>query len=288
MHLITRSPSGAGKSSLLNILACRTVSTRSKSIVVTGSVRLNGKQIDPNKFREQVAYVMQQDVMCVNRYLLIWHHDVRLSGLSYYCNKVPVLVTYIHDDSRSVVCFFIVCRANGGWLLARPSLTCRYAYQTPREAFRFSAKLRLPEDRTPEERADLVEWMIRVMGLEACADTRIGNIKVRGSVSARARPPARRARARASVRPSVRCGARTMDRSDGFGCSGLLLLLLLSSRELCAAAAGVAVFVMPVLLLLLLLLGRRRLLFVIWTLVMRVCVRTNRRPSCSGARHLRR
>lgn len=111
-------PSGAGKSSLLNILACRTVSTRSKSIEVTGEVRCNGAVVDPNTFRSEVAYVMQDDVM--------------------------------------------------------------YAHQTPREAFRFSARLRLSQDKSVEERNELVEFVIKVLGLEKCADTKIGSIKVAG------------------------------------------------------------------------------------------------------------
>ena len=75
-------------------------------------------QVDPNKFRQEVAYVMQEDIM--------------------------------------------------------------HAHQTPREAFRFSAKLRLPENKTVEERTELVEWMIRTLGLSSCADTKIGSIKVPG------------------------------------------------------------------------------------------------------------
>lgn len=111
-------PSGAGKSSLLNILACRTQSTRSGSMSVTGTIKCNGKEVERDEFRKEVAYVMQDDVM--------------------------------------------------------------YAYQTPREVLRFSAKLRLPADRSVEERKELVDWMLSTLGLEACADTRIGSIKVTG------------------------------------------------------------------------------------------------------------
>lgn len=111
-------PSGAGKTSLLNILACRTVTTRSKSVEVTGNIRVNGKPMNVENFRKKVAYVMQEDVL--------------------------------------------------------------YAYQTPREAFAFSAKLRLPASKTAKERENLVEWMISTLGLNSCADSRIGNIKVPG------------------------------------------------------------------------------------------------------------
>ncbi len=56
----------------------------------------------------------------------------------------------------------------------------RYAYQTPREALRFSAKMRLPASVTVAERAALVEFVIDTLGLGACADTRIGSYKVTG------------------------------------------------------------------------------------------------------------
>jgi ABC-type multidrug transport system ATPase subunit len=54
-------PSGAGKTSLLNILAGRVGPDRNKSI--TGRIMLDGKPIDPAVFRTQVAYVMQNDAL---------------------------------------------------------------------------------------------------------------------------------------------------------------------------------------------------------------------------------
>lgn len=46
-------PSGAGKSTLLNILAGR---TRSKGkAVVKGTVRANGRVVDPLRFRKRIA-----------------------------------------------------------------------------------------------------------------------------------------------------------------------------------------------------------------------------------------
>jgi ABC-type multidrug transport system ATPase subunit len=54
-------PSGAGKSSLLNVLAGRS-STR-LGISVTGDVSVAGKKINPVKFRQQIAYVMQDDAL---------------------------------------------------------------------------------------------------------------------------------------------------------------------------------------------------------------------------------
>ena len=51
---------------------------------------------------------------------------------------------------------------------------------TPREAFTFSAKLRLGKSYTEEQRNDLVEDMITSLGLSKCADTMIGGGFIRG------------------------------------------------------------------------------------------------------------
>ena len=53
--------SGAGKSSLLNVLAGRSASAA--GIKVTGKVTVNGKVIDPVGFRKSIAYVMQDDAL---------------------------------------------------------------------------------------------------------------------------------------------------------------------------------------------------------------------------------
>jgi len=52
-------PSGAGKSSLLNVLAGR--SAPAPGIHITGHVEVAGKKINPVNFRENIAYVMQED-----------------------------------------------------------------------------------------------------------------------------------------------------------------------------------------------------------------------------------
>mmetsp|Transcript_9863 Transcript_9863/g.24408 ORF Transcript_9863/g.24408 Transcript_9863/m.24408 type:complete len:592 (+) Transcript_9863:152-1927(+) len=54
------------------------------------------------------------------------------------------------------------------------------ATTTPREAIFFSAQLRLPRSVSVEEKRQLVESMLRELGLEGCADTRIGNHLMRG------------------------------------------------------------------------------------------------------------
>lgn len=53
--------SGAGKTSLLNILSGRIQSTQKTPF--TGSIRLDGEDITPHKEREQFAYVMQEDAL---------------------------------------------------------------------------------------------------------------------------------------------------------------------------------------------------------------------------------
>jgi ABC-type multidrug transport system ATPase subunit len=54
-------PSGAGKSSLLNVLAGR--SAPAKGIDINGSIKVAGQPINPVKFRENIAYVMQDDAL---------------------------------------------------------------------------------------------------------------------------------------------------------------------------------------------------------------------------------
>ena len=54
------------------------------------------------------------------------------------------------------------------------------ATSTPREAFDFSARLRLPPTVTAAERKIMVDEMIRILHLENCADTMIGNELIKG------------------------------------------------------------------------------------------------------------
>ncbi|KAL7517062.1 hypothetical protein ACHAWX_002016 [Stephanocyclus meneghinianus] len=51
---------------------------------------------------------------------------------------------------------------------------------TPREAIRFSAKLRLPRITTDDEIDDLADKMLAELGLSACADTMIGGALIKG------------------------------------------------------------------------------------------------------------
>ena len=111
-------PSGAGKTSLLNILAGR---TRSEGRIAVGAdIRLDDYQVDPANIavRKQIAFVAQ-------------------------------------DDSLQVTA-------------------------TPREAIRFSAKLRLPRATAEDELDRLTERMLGELGLEQCADTMVGGDLVKG------------------------------------------------------------------------------------------------------------
>ena len=111
-------PSGAGKTSLLNILAGRAKSRGALSI--ESDIRLNNYEVDPTDIavRKTIAFVAQ-------------------------------------DDS----------------LLAT---------QTPREAIYFSAKLRLPKSTKEEDILNLVDRMLKELGLIHCADTIVGGPLLKG------------------------------------------------------------------------------------------------------------
>ena len=110
--------SGAGKTSLLNILAGRARSNG--RIVIEADVRLNNYSVDPTniKVRKNIAFVEQ-------------------------------------DDSLQ-------------------------ATATPREAIRFSAKLRLPRTITDQQLDKLATRMVNELGLSACADTVVGGALLKG------------------------------------------------------------------------------------------------------------
>ena len=54
-------PSGSGKSSLLNVLSGRI--GFNNNIKIEGDILINGKKIDPLNFRQNIAYVMQEDTL---------------------------------------------------------------------------------------------------------------------------------------------------------------------------------------------------------------------------------
>ena len=111
-------PSGAGKTSLLNILAGR---ARSHGrLTISSDIRLNNYIVDPTNIavRQLIAFVAQ-------------------------------------DDSLQVT-------------------------STPREAIRFSAKLRLPRTTRESQLDKLTDKMLSELGLTACADTIIGGALIKG------------------------------------------------------------------------------------------------------------
>ena len=56
-------PSGAGKTSLLNILANRIRSKGAKQRV-GGEIKLDGQRVGGARLRKRIAYVLQQDLLC--------------------------------------------------------------------------------------------------------------------------------------------------------------------------------------------------------------------------------
>jgi len=111
-------PSGAGKTSLLNILAGR-AATRGR-IKIDADIRLDNYSVDPTNLevRKQIAFVAQ-------------------------------------DDSLQVT-------------------------STPREAIKFSAKLRLPRSTTDHQIDKLTVRMLNELGLIDCADTIVGGALIKG------------------------------------------------------------------------------------------------------------
>ena len=111
-------PSGAGKTSLLNILAGRAASRG--RLHISADLRLNNYEVDPTNLevRKQIAFVAQ-------------------------------------DDSLQVT-------------------------STPREAIKFSAKLRLPRAMTDEQLDSLTARLLEELGLTHCADTIVGGALIKG------------------------------------------------------------------------------------------------------------
>jgi ABC-type molybdenum transport system ATPase subunit/photorepair protein PhrA len=110
--------SGAGKTSLLNVLCGR---ARTKAgFRVESSVRLDDMTVDPSniKVRKMIAFVAQEDSL--------------------------------------------------------------QATATPRDALKFSAKLRLPRCTSDEVIDELVDRMIQELGLSSCADTMVGGLFLNG------------------------------------------------------------------------------------------------------------
>lgn len=97
-------PSGAGKSSLLNVLAGRSAST--SNIKITGNVHVAGHKVNPVKFRERIAYVMQDDSLLATatpREALLFSAQMRLP-ISTPNDEIDRLVSNLLTDLGLDVC----------------------------------------------------------------------------------------------------------------------------------------------------------------------------------------
>ena len=144
-------PSGAGKTSLLNVLANR-INAKGKAQRVSGTIQLDGKPIGGAALRKRIAR-----------------------------RATPTLAPPRHRTG---------CAGHLQRAVSRAHVPPRQAYvmqqdlltptQTPREAILFSAMLRLPAEVPLAEKAELVEKMLDELGLMDCADTLIGDEMIRG------------------------------------------------------------------------------------------------------------
>lgn len=88
-------PSGAGKTSLLNILAGRTGGAASRAgVKITGKVRVNGEEVDDESVRGVSGYVTQEDVLpetltCFEH--LMFHAELRMLRSSRRARRDRVL-----------------------------------------------------------------------------------------------------------------------------------------------------------------------------------------------------
>jgi ABC-type multidrug transport system ATPase subunit len=81
-------PSGAGKTSLLNIIAGRVGNNKTNNI--SGKVAVDGNVVDPLVFRKRIAYVMQEDALtptATPREALLFSATLRLGSSVSYADK---------------------------------------------------------------------------------------------------------------------------------------------------------------------------------------------------------
>jgi len=72
-------------------------------------------------------------------------------------------------------------RARAGRLIAYVEQEdCVFATETPRECMKFSADLRLPKSTTTEKKIQIVDDIIKRLGLSSCEDTMVGGGRLRG------------------------------------------------------------------------------------------------------------
>ena len=145
-------PSGAGKTSLLNVLANR-INAKGKAQRVSGTIQLDGKPIGGAALRKRIAPRATPTLAPPRR-----PRRLRRPHLQPPVSRahVPPRQAYVMQQD-----------------LLTPT-------QTPREAILFSAMLRLPAEVPLAEKAELVEKMLDELGLMDCADTLIGDEMIRG------------------------------------------------------------------------------------------------------------
>ena len=144
-------PSGAGKTSLLNVLANR-INAKGKAQRVSGTIQLDGKPIGGAALRKRIARRATQTRAPPR-------HCAGCAG------HLQPPVSRAHVPPRQA------------YVMQQDLLT---PTQTPREAILFSAMLRLPAEVPRAEKAELVEKMLDDLGLMDCADTLIGDEMIRG------------------------------------------------------------------------------------------------------------
>lgn len=74
-------PTGSGKTSLLNSLACRVESTKNANF--TGKVYINGELRNDTEFMKNMAYVMQEDIL----YAFLTVHETLMYAANFYLAK---------------------------------------------------------------------------------------------------------------------------------------------------------------------------------------------------------
>jgi ABC-type multidrug transport system ATPase subunit len=90
-------PTGSGKTSLLNVLAARTVYC--KNAVLSGEIQVNGEKRDEENFREHSAYVQQDDVLYAHQTVqetLLMAARLRLKGATVQQSE-SLVNTLIHQ-----------------------------------------------------------------------------------------------------------------------------------------------------------------------------------------------
>jgi ABC-type multidrug transport system ATPase subunit len=133
-------PSGSGKSSLLNVLAGRSTSI--------GDVHVEGMVI-----HFSCSFMVAEFILLLRclRFFQIKVGGISVNPVSYRKN-----IAYVMQDD------FLMPTA------------------TPREAFGFSARLRLPSFWTEEKIKIKVESLLQALGIQDCADTIVGGEMIKG------------------------------------------------------------------------------------------------------------